>query len=195
MIQECGERFLQPAGKLLVALGQGVPCLDTWITRRKLCALGDHTRLDLTVKPTLADDIPTLVVTTLVLVEVCLGCLVRGMGCPKRNIGEERPIRSNTLAVAEHQQQLIDHVFAQVVPLFSRSRWFGLVIVDHQLRVKLVGLTFEESVETIEASGQRPLVERASGGDVLGRRQVPLPHAVGAVSLGLEHFGNRGRMV
>ena len=72
------------------------------------------------------------------------------------------------LAVVDHPQRLIDHVFAEVVAVLRPTGGCRHVVVDHDLGMELVGLAFEEAVVAIEAARQRPLVERAR------RRHVPV---------------------
>ena len=70
-----------------------------------------------------------------------------------------------------------------------------MVVVDDELGMELIRLTFEEAVETVEPSGERPLVERPGRGDVVGGSEMPLTGAERDVPLRSEHLGERRRVV
>ena len=178
-----------------MAVGQFSPRLHPGVAGCELGAFRYDSLRDLTLVPALAHHVPAFVEAPAVLVEVCLRCLVRSMGRPEWQVGEERPVGAHSLAVVDHAQQLIHQVFAEVVAVVGSSGRVDVVVVDDQLGVELVGLAFEESVEPVEAAAERPLFEWPGCGDVLGRGQVPLPAAKRGVALLAEHFGESCRMV
>ena len=134
VIEERGERFLEPGADLLLILGQVVPGVDAGVAGREFGPFGDHPEFELPFVPTLTDDVPALVVLAAVLLQVALGCLVRGVGRTERHVGEERAIGTHTLAVADHLHQLVDHVFADVIAVFGATRRFDRVVVSTPIR-------------------------------------------------------------
>ncbi len=183
VIEERGERFLESRTDLLLILGEVVPGIDTGVAGREFGPVGDHAEFELTFVPALTNDVPAFVVLAAVLLQVALRRLVRSVRRTERHVREERAIGPHTLAVADHLHQLVDHVFADVIAVFGTTRRFDRVVVAHQFGVELIGLTFEEPVEPIEAASERPLVERAGRRALLHRREVPLADAVGGVPL------------
>ena len=139
---------------------RGLPCLHAGVAGSKRGVGIDHAEFDLAVKPLLTDHVPSGVVATPVLLEVLVGRLMGCVGRSERQVGEERTIRAEALVVVDHQQQLIDQVFGEVVPLRRRGRRIDVSVVTHELGVELIGLAREEAVEALEASGKRPLIER-----------------------------------
>ncbi len=195
VIEERGERLLESGGDLLLVLGQVVPGVDARVAGRELGALGDHAEFELALVPTLADDVPALVVAPRYLSRYACGAWCGAWVAPNGHVREERAIGPHTLAVADHLHQLVDHVLADVIPVFGTARRFDRMVVAHQLRVELVGLTFEEPVEAVEAAGERPLVERTCRRALLHRREVPLADAERGVPLAPQHLGDGGRVV
>ena len=57
--------------------------------------------------------------------------------------------------------------------------------------MELVGLSLQEAVVAIEAPGERPLIERPGGRDVLGGRQMPLARTEGGIALGVKYLSDR----
>ena len=136
-------------------------------------------------------DIPAFVVTAPVLVEVRLWGLVRRMRRTEGEVGQELPRRGGGLLGGDHRDRLIDQILRQVVAGFAR-RVHG-VVVDDQLRRELVRGAAEESVEAVEASSQRPVVERSCGSAIGQIRKVPLAESEGRITVGGEHFGEGRR--
>ena len=82
-------------------------------------------------------------------------------------------------------------VLAQVI-LLARRRRIGVDDgrVAHKVRLVLRRLAGEEAVEIFEAVAGRPILERAGGGGVIGRRVVPLAPGRGGVAVVLQHLGD-----
>ena len=118
-----------------------------------------------------------------------------GVDGAEGQVGEERAVGPNSLAVPDHLEQLIDQVFAQVVALVETRRGVDVVVVDNEFGVELIGLTVQEPVEPVESPTQGPLVERAGRRCVFGRCQVPFAGAERGVALRFEDFGQRGGVV
>ena len=88
-----------------------------------------------------------------------------------------------------NSDRLVDQVLAEVVTLLGRARRLHLVVVVHQVRIPLAGVTAQEAVEALEAAPQRPPVERARARLLVARRQVVLPDHERAVTVLQEHLG------
>ncbi len=112
------------------------------------------------------------------------------MGCAKGHIGKERPIGSYTFAVTDHADQLVDHVFTDVVAVFGLAWRIDWVVVRNKTGVELVGLTFQKPIEAVEPAAEWPLVERPRSRALLHRGQVPFANAERCVSLCAENFGH-----
>ena len=69
------------------------------------------------------------------------------------------------------------------------------MVVVHEVGVELVGLTVEETIETIESALKRPLVKGSSSARVGHRAQVPLPQCERGVSAVTKNLGDCGRVV
>jgi hypothetical protein len=103
---------------------------------------------------------------------------MRGMGCARREVDEERLVGREGLLLADPADRLVRHVLREVVSLFGRilrlhrSRAF----VDRW--VVLVGLARDEPVEVLEPSASgRPRIERAH------RARLPHRHLVALAEL------------
>ena len=195
VVEERGERLLQPAGESPLVLGQVVPCVDAGVAWRELRALGDDARRELAFEPTLPGHVPSLVEPAPVLLHVARRGLVRGMGGAERDVGEERAVGPDALGVRHHLEQPVDQVLGQVVAVLGLGRRLDGMVVADEFRVELVGLALEESVEPVEAAGERPLIERPGGGALFHRGEVPLADAEGGVALLAQHLGNGGGVV
>ena len=69
---------------------------------------------------------------------------------------------------------VVDEILGEVITVFRSCWWFNPMIVIHELGIELISFSVKETIETIEASLQRPLVVRTSGRRVDHRAQVPL---------------------
>ena len=120
---------------------------------------------------------------------------MRCVGRSERQIGKKRSVWANTFAVVDHSQQLANQILAQVVPLRGCARRIDVVVVNHQLRMKLVGLTFKKSIETIKAARQWPLIERAGCRNIVGWSQMPFPCAKGRIAFRFQYFRQSCRVI
>ena len=195
VLEEGGERLLEPGRQAPLVLRQRVPRLDAGVAGGEPGVGGQEAHLDLPGEPPLAGDVPSLVEPAPPLVEVVGGGLVGGVHGAEGEIGEERAVRPDRDRVVDEPDGVVDQVLAQVVALLRGRRGLHVVVVVHQVRGELVGLPFEEPVEAVEAALQRPLVEGPGGRCVLHGREVPLAHGERGVALVTQHLGHGGGVV
>ncbi|MNV34612.1 hypothetical protein D3C71_1260390 [compost metagenome] len=182
VFQEPGEHFHHAGEQSALVGAQGGPVLHVWVRGRYLGARRHDPQRDLAIEYALAVGVPTVVELALVAVRPGLWHVVRRMHRAQCEVAEERLVRRHLLGIGDEGSGPFDKVGSQVVALLRRGRRFCLVVVVHQLRVVLVGVTAQESVEALETAPQRPTVVGAGGGIGLFRRQVPFAQAVGAVA-------------
>ena len=89
---------------------------------------------------------------------------------------------------------MIDQVFTEVIPLAQAFGGLDPVVVVDQIGRKLIGLAVQESVVSIKAPRERPLIEGPRRGRVLHRDQVPLANRQRRVAV-LTHNLAHGRGV
>ncbi len=195
VIQKSRERFLQATRQQLVRFRHVVPCRNAGVARSELGAPGNDTELELALIPAFTYHIPALVIAPSILLEVRGRGLMRGMGRTKGDVGEERTVGTDALAVVDHLQQLIDEVLGDVVAVVGARGRINVAVVSNQFGVELVGFSLQETVVAVEAPGERPLIERAGSRDVLGGGQMPLADTEGGIALGVKDLSDRGRRV
>jgi hypothetical protein len=83
---------------------------------------------------------------------------------------------------------MIGQVLAEVAALLGGARLVRRAVVEREVGVPLVGLAAQEAVVALEPAAQRPAVQRAGGGVLLRRRQVPLADAERVVALLEQHL-------
>ena len=120
---------------------------------------------------------------------------MRRVHCTERQIGEERAVGPDRDRVVDESQRVVDQVFAQVIAVFGRRRWFDRVVVVDELGIELVGLTLEEPVVAVEAPLAGPLVVGPGRRRVLHIAEVPFAEGEGRVALVPEDLGDGGRVV
>lgn len=179
VVEERGERLLQPCRQPSLGVGERLPRLDARVAIRQLGVGRDDPELLLALEPTLTHDVPTLVVAPPVLVAVGRGGLVGGVGGPEGEPREDRPVGSDVGRGSDHLEGPVDQVLAQVVAVLGCRGRVDVVVVDGERRVELVGLAVEEPVEAVEAPPEGPLVERSGGRALLHGGQVPLADGEG----------------
>ena len=81
------------------------------------------------------------------------GCSTWAMTWAARPRGE-RLGRVNLLDVGDELDRLVDQVVTEVVPLLGRARRLHLVVVVHQIRIPLAGVTAQEAIKALEAAPQ-----------------------------------------
>ena len=78
------------------------------------------------------------------------------------------------MLVLHHPDRLIGEVLGEVVSVLGPARRVDVVVVAHEVRGPLVGVTSEEPVVPLEADAERPVVERSGRGELVARCEVPL---------------------
>jgi hypothetical protein len=120
---------------------------------------------------------------------------VRCVSCSKREVTEEGPIRPHAFGVGDHRDGVVHEIRGEVVPVLRSSRRVDVMIVDHQLRVELVGFAVEEPVEPVEPASQRPLIERPCRRTLIHRREMPFPDRERGVACVAKNLGHGRGMV
>src|SRR5665213_1244757 len=195
VLEECGERFLEPGGQALLVLGQAVPRLDAGVARGELGVGRQQAELDLAGEPALAGHVPSLVESGAPLVEVLDRSLMGGVHGPERQVGEERPVGPDGDRVVDEPDGVVDQVLAQVVPVVGGGGGLDVMVVVDEVGGELVGLALEEAVEPVEAPLERPLVEGAGRRGVVHGAEVPLAHRQRGVARIAEYFGHGGGVI
>ena len=78
--------------------------------------------------------------------------MVRGVRGAEAQMQLERLGRVNLLDVSDELDHLVDQVLTEVVPLLGRARRLHLVVVVHQIRIPLAGVTAQEAIKALEAA-------------------------------------------
>ena len=148
--------------------------------------------LDLPLEVALAQNVPPVVESTAVLVDVRLGRLVRVVHGAGGEIHEERRVRVNGFEVADEPDGVVHQVLGEVVALFRGLRRVDRMVVVGQLRVELIGRARQEPVEPVETPVQGPFVVGTGGRVVFGGVEVPLAEGEGGKALLAQHFRQGG---
>ena len=108
------------------------------------------------------------------------------------DVEEEGPVRIGGHQLPQPLAGLIHDVFRQVIALPPRR--FDTLVPRDQLRVPLVRLARQETVEAVEAPLQGPVVVGAGGTGLVDGPQVPLARREGLVSVRTQHLRQVGRL-
>ena len=77
-----------------------------------------------------------------------------------------------------------------MIAVLGAGRLLDRVVVGTEIGMKVIGLSLHEAVKPIEALLQRPVVERAGGGGLHDRREMPLADTKRRPALGAKHLGD-----
>ena len=170
---EVGGEDLGLAGEELLLLGREIlPILDVGGLLRQLGVRRDDAELLLLLEDPLADHVPALVEAALLLVDVGLRHVVRGVNGARSEVDEEGLLRGERLLEAHPLDGLRGHVVHEVVVRIVRG--LDAVLVVEESGRPLVRLTTHEAVELVEALEVRPPGQGPGGADLPHRRLVPL---------------------
>ncbi len=189
VLQEAREHFHHSRVELLLVSRQRVPVLNVRVVARQLRILRDNPERLLTRERLLAIRVPPVVEHALVLVGPLLGDVMRRVHRARAEVHEERLVRGDLLGVGDEGHRLVHEVFGQVIALFGRLLGLDGVIVVDQLGIVLMGVAAEKPVVPLEPAPERPPVVRASRGNLVRRRQVPLAERVRVVSVLQQDLG------
>ena len=187
--QETGEHLHHPAVEAADSRRQRPPVGHVGIVPRQLRVGGNDAEFLLPGEHLLPVGVPAVVKLARVPVRPFLRHVVRSVRGAEAQMQVERLGRVDLLDVGNELHRLADQVLAEVVTLLGRARRLHRVVVVHQVRIPLTGVTAQEPVETLEAAPQRPPVERARARLLVARRQVVLPDQERAVTMLHEHLG------
>ena len=187
--QEAGVDLHHPAVEAAGRRGQRRPVGHVGIVTRQLGVRGNDAEFLLPGEHLLPVGVPAIVEDARIPVRPFPGHVMRRMRGAKAQIQVERLGRVDLPDVGDELDRLVDQVLAEVVTLLGRSRRLHLVVVVHQIRIPLAGVTAQEPIETLEPAPQRPPVERARARLLVARRQVVLADHEGAVAVLDEHLG------
>ena len=110
------------------------------------------------------------------------------MGAAGGMVEEEGLVRGVDVGVQDELDGMIDQVFVQVIAFVRHLGLGHRMVVVGQVGKPLVGLAAEKTVIALEATTQRPAVERAGRRALLGRGEVPLAGAEGVVAVLQQHL-------
>ena len=77
----------------------------------------------------------------------------------EREVEEEGFARRAMLLVQDHAHRLVGEILAEVVAVLGPSRRVDVVVVAHQVRRPVVGVTLQEPVVPLEPETEGPRVE------------------------------------
>jgi hypothetical protein len=200
VLGEAGEHLGHPAEQPLLVVVELGPRADVVglvgdvfghrVQRGQFSALRQHPALDHPREHPLAVGLVAVVEDALVLVDVLLRRVVRGVIGAGAEPHEPRLRGARRPQIAQHLDRLVGEVLGQVVALFGGARRFDGVVVLDEVGIPLVGLAAEESVEPVEALGQRPFRSAAGRGEILHRHIVVLAQPHRGVPVVLEHLAD-----
>ena len=127
--------------------------------------------------------VPAHVELALILVRPLLGDVVRRVRCARAEIHEEGLVGRVLLGVGDEADGLVRDVLGKMIALLRRLGRFDRVIVVGQVRVVLVRVGAEKTVETLEPAAQRPAVVGSRPRKFGGRREVPLSQGIRVVTV------------
>ena len=94
------------------------------------------------------------------------------------------------MLVADHRDRLIDQILTQVIAVLGAGRLLDRVVIGTEIGMEVIGLSLHKAVKPIEALLQRPVVERAGGGGLHDRGEMPLADTKRRPALGAKHLGD-----
>ena len=187
MLQEAGVDLHLAGQDRLQRLGHVVPGRDLRRPRGELGLGRDHAQVLLQLEGLAAQMVPAQVEAAPVALRPFGPDVMRGVGGPRREIGEERLVGHERLLLADPVDAALGQVLGQVVGGVVR-RFDGHRVLVERRRV-LVGLSRHEAVEVLEARPRRPPVERAEGAGLPRRDLVALAELPRGVPVQPEDLG------
>jgi hypothetical protein len=162
--KETSEHLHEPVVQAPSLRRQRPPVGHVGIVARQLGVGGNDTEFLLPGEHPLPVGVPAVVKLARVPVRPLFRHVVRRVRGAEAQVQVERLGRVDLLDVGNELHRLVAQVLAEVVTLLGRARRIHLVVVVHQIRIPLAGVTAQEAVEALEAAPERPPVERARSG-------------------------------
>ncbi len=113
---------------------------------------------------------------------------MRPMASTEGQVKEERLVRLEGFSVAYVLYGLVHQVLGEMVTLLWGGGRLYAGTAGNQVRIPLAGVGLKESVEPLKSPAHWPLVVRSCCVDRIGRRKVPLAHAIRIVPLPNQHL-------
>ncbi len=180
--EEAGERLHESRVHGALVGRECLPVLDPRRSRGQQRPRRHDAELELPREGPRAPILPAGVEAAAIALDPRARRLMRRVHRAGSEIQEERLPRRGVAQVLDAPNRRVDQILGQVVALLGRARRRDEPVVSHQLGGPLIGVTPVESVEVLEAHGERPALERAGRGLLPARRQVPLAHGERAVA-------------
>src|SRR5262249_20141459 len=117
--------------------------------------------------------------------------LVGSVRRSRREVREERPLRSNGLLLVNPADAFVGEVASELIALLGPLRRLDWVRVADQRRVELIGLAADEAVEVVEALIGRPIIEGTSRTRLIVRNVVILAEPRARVAGLFQQLGER----
>ena len=152
--QEASEDLHHPAVQAARLGGQRRPVGHVGVVPRQLRVRGSDAEFLLPGEDLLPVGVPAFVELARVPVRPFLRHVVRRVRGTEAQVQVERLGRVDLLDVGDELHRLVDQVLAEVVTLLGRARRLHLVVVVHQVRIPLAGVTAQEPVEALEAAAR-----------------------------------------
>jgi hypothetical protein len=184
-----GEDLHLPHVELLLRVRQRVPCRDFVDALGQQGVRGHDPQLLLAGQDLLSRRVPPHVELALVLVDVAVGSMVRGVHRSRGPEHHERQVRLDRLVAGDPLDRPVGQVLVEVHGLAIR---LGRMVVPHH-RDELVHVGRHEGVGVLKALAARPAVEGTDLGDLVERGVVPLPECVVDVARFLQVVRHRLR--
>jgi hypothetical protein len=136
-----------------------------------------------------------IVKLALVLVDVVLRAVVRGMVRARTEPHVPGPGGVRSLLVAKHSDRLISQILGEMVAFLRRVGLINVAIVFYKIGIPLVCLAAKVAVEAIEALLQRPLAFACARGKVARRDIMIFAQPESAPAAVLQNLRDRGALV
>ncbi len=162
-----------PGKQLLLVGRKRLPLRQAIRPVGQLGVVGDHSQALLVGEDPVAQDIPAHIEFALELFHPLRLRLVRRVASSGNIVEEERLVGRRGVELLHIADRFVSRVGDEVVIGFADPRENLLVILE-KIGRPLIGLAAHEAVEVVEAHPDRPLVERAGDGVLVGRRVVVL---------------------
>ena len=194
--QEAGEDLLLARQHPPGVSRQRAPLVDPPGANAQLGPGGDDPARQLPGEHLVAPVVPAAVERARVRLDPLRCDVVRRVHGTEREVEEERTVGRGLVLRGDRPDGPVGEVLGEVVAAtVSRRRLLHVVVVLHQVRRPVVGVTLQEAVVPLEAEPERPAVERPRRRALAAGHEVPLPDRERVVPLVAQHpRQRRGRL-